>query len=289
MKHLSIDIETFSDVDIKKSGLFKYCESPVFELLLFAYAYDFGDVYVVDLAQGEKIPDSVISDLNNPEVIKHAYNASFEITGLNRCGYTTSPDQWRCTMLHGLYLGYPAGLAFLGAALGIPEDKRNTATTDWAYALVIVGSLSPLEGRTVSILADGNVHPQETVANGAVTLQYAASRLSIGLAYQSYLRTLRINVIGGETTQNKKKLVNSVSLVCQNTRGLFAGARESELREFRPEKRTDYTSPLGTTTGLLEQAITCSWETGGSILIRQSDPLPATILSVIPNITVGGV
>ncbi len=171
----------------------------------------------------------------------------------------------------------------------IPEDKRNTATTDWAYALVIVGSLSPLEGRTVSILADGNVHPQETVANGAVTLQYAASRLSIGLAYQSYLRTLRINVIGGETTQNKKKLVNSVSLVCQNTRGLFAGARESELREFRPEKRTDYTSPLGTTTGLLEQAITCSWETGGSILIRQSDPLPATILSVIPNITVGGV
>ena len=128
MKHLSIDIETFSDVDIKKSGLFKYCESPVFELLLFAYAYDFGDVHVVDLAQGEKIPDSVISDLNNPEVIKHAYNASFEITGLNRYGYATSPEQWRCTMLHGLYLGYPAGLAFLGAALGIPEDKRKLST-----------------------------------------------------------------------------------------------------------------------------------------------------------------
>ena len=81
MKHLSIDIETFSDVDIKKSGLFKYCESPVFELLLFAYAYDFGDAHVVDLAQGEKIPDSVISDLNNPEVIKHAYNAHLKSQG----------------------------------------------------------------------------------------------------------------------------------------------------------------------------------------------------------------
>ena len=126
-KHLNIDIETFSDVDIGKCGLFKYCDSEAFEILLFAYSYDFGPVKVIDLASGQAIPGNVQLDLQNPDVIKHAYNAAFEITCLNRAGYTTPPDQWRCTMLHGLYLGYPAGLARLGSALGLPEDKRKMA------------------------------------------------------------------------------------------------------------------------------------------------------------------
>ena len=125
MKHLSVDIETFSNQDIGKTGLFRYAYDPSFEILLFAYAYDFGPVQVIDLACGEKIPAEVIKDLKNPDIIKHAYNAAFEITCLNRTGYSTPPDQWRCTMLHGLYLGYPAGLAKLGTALGIPEDKRK--------------------------------------------------------------------------------------------------------------------------------------------------------------------
>ena len=126
-KHLSIDIETYSNVDIGKCGLFKYCDSDSFEILLFAYAYDFGPVKVVDLASGQAIPGNVQMDLQNPDVIKHAYNAAFEITGLNRAGYLTPPDQWRCTMLHGLYLGYPAGLANLGKSLGLPEDKQKMA------------------------------------------------------------------------------------------------------------------------------------------------------------------
>lgn len=126
-KHLNIDIETFSDVDIGKCGLFKYCDSETFEILLFAYSYDFGPVKVIDLASGQAIPSNVQLDLQNPDIIKHAYNAAFEITCLNRAGYTTPPDQWRCTMLHGLYLGYPAGLARLGSALGLPEDKRKMA------------------------------------------------------------------------------------------------------------------------------------------------------------------
>lgn len=125
MKHLSIDIETFSDVDIGKCGLFKYVDTDAFEILLFAYAYGFGSVRVIDLTAGQQIPSEVLSDLQDPDVIKHAYNAAFEITCLNRAGYRTPPDQWRCTMLHGLYLGYPAGLANLGNALGLPEDKRK--------------------------------------------------------------------------------------------------------------------------------------------------------------------
>lgn len=122
MRHLNIDIETYSPNDIS-FGVYKYSKSEEFEILLFSYAYDFGEVHVVDLVSGEKIPDEVVKDLRNPEVIKHAYNAQFEITCLNRAGYQTFVEQWRCTMIHGAYLGYPMGLAKLGKALGLPQDK----------------------------------------------------------------------------------------------------------------------------------------------------------------------
>lgn len=122
MRHLNIDIETYSPNDIS-FGVYKYSESEEFEILLFSYAYDFGEVHVIDLASGETIPDEVIKDLRNPEVVKHAYNAQFEITCLNRAGYQTFVEQWRCTMIHGAYLGYPMGLAKLGKALGLPQDK----------------------------------------------------------------------------------------------------------------------------------------------------------------------
>ena len=122
MRHLNIDIETYSPNDIS-FGVYKYSESKEFEILLFSYAYDFGEVHIVDRVSGEKIPDEVVKDLRNPEVIKHAYNAQFEITCLNRAGYDTPVEQWRCTMIHGAYLGYPMGLAKLGKALGLPQDK----------------------------------------------------------------------------------------------------------------------------------------------------------------------
>lgn len=122
MRHLNIDIETYSPNDIS-FGVYRYSESEEFEILLFSYAYDFGEVHIVDLVSGETIPDEVIKDLRNPEVIKHAYNAQFEITCLNRAGYQTFVEQWRCTMIHGAYLGYPMGLAKLGKALGLPQDK----------------------------------------------------------------------------------------------------------------------------------------------------------------------
>ena len=122
MRHLNIDIETYSPNDIS-FGVYKYSESEEFEILLFSYAYDFGEVHIVDLVSGEKIPDEVVNDLRDPEVIKHAYNAQFEITCLNRAGYQTPVYQWRCTMIHGAYLGYPMGLAKLGKALGLPQDK----------------------------------------------------------------------------------------------------------------------------------------------------------------------
>lgn len=124
MRTLSIDLETYSSVNISKSGLYKYVQSPDFEILLFAYAYDGGDVKVIDLAQGETLPKSLIADLNNPEVEKHAYNAAFEYYCINRF-YPSRLEQWHCTMVHGLYCGFPAGLAAIGKAMGFSEDKRK--------------------------------------------------------------------------------------------------------------------------------------------------------------------
>lgn len=126
-KHLSIDIETKSSVDIGKAGLYKYAQSPDFGVLLFAYQMDSLPVQVIDLAQGEQIPEGIRNALQNPDVIKHAYNAAFEWYCLNRAGYATPLDQWRCTMMHGLYCGYTAGLDATGKAMGLPQDKRKMA------------------------------------------------------------------------------------------------------------------------------------------------------------------
>lgn len=128
MEHLSIDIETKSSVDIGKAGLYRYAQSDDFEILLFAYRYGDESVQIVDLSQGEKIPDKIVEDLNNPEIVKHAYNAAFEWYCLNIAGYKTPLCQWKCTMIHGLYCGYTAGLDATGKAIGLPQDKRKLAT-----------------------------------------------------------------------------------------------------------------------------------------------------------------
>ena len=129
MIHLSIDLETYSDVNLKKAGLYRYVQSPAFEILLFAYSFDGAPTQVIDMAQGEKIPLEVIHALTDPQCLKHAYNAAFEWYCLSKyMGAQLLPSQWRDTMLHGLYAGYTAGLDATGRALGIPEDKQKLAT-----------------------------------------------------------------------------------------------------------------------------------------------------------------
>ena len=124
MRILHIDIETFSSVELKKSGLYKYVQSPDFEIILFAYAYDDEPVRVIDCLQGEVIPLSVLNDLQNPAVIKMAHNAAFEFYALSKF-YKTFLDQWRCTMVQALYCGFPGSLAGVGEAMGFQEDKKK--------------------------------------------------------------------------------------------------------------------------------------------------------------------
>lgn len=128
MHVLDIDLETYCSVPIKDSGSYKYTQSPDFEILLLAWSYDGSPVQVIDLAQGERIPEWMISAIRDPRCIKKAHNAAFEISGLAHFFGPLIPSQWRCSQFHALFAGYPAKLEAVGEALGLSEDKKKLAT-----------------------------------------------------------------------------------------------------------------------------------------------------------------
>lgn len=128
MKTLSIDIETYSSVSLQKAGVYKYTESPDFEILLFGYSADGAPVQTVDLACGETIPEAVISALTDESVLKWAFNASFERICLSRflgmpTGEYLDPESWRCSMIWAATMGLPLSLEGVGAVLGLEKQK----------------------------------------------------------------------------------------------------------------------------------------------------------------------
>lgn len=133
MKSISIDIETYSSVDLKKCGVYKYVESPDFEILLFAYSIDGNEVEVIDLAKGEKIPEEILSALTDESISKWAFNAQFERVCLSRylkdIGYLDdeyiNPNSWKCTMIWSATLGLPMSLEGVGAILGLDKQKLS--------------------------------------------------------------------------------------------------------------------------------------------------------------------
>ena len=130
MNTLEIDIESFSDVDLSKAGVYRYSESPNFEILLFGYSVDGGDVKVADLACGEKIPAEIMSALEDETVEKWAYNAQFERICLSRYlglpdGEYLDPSSWKCSMVWAAYLGLPQSLENVGAVLGLEKQKLS--------------------------------------------------------------------------------------------------------------------------------------------------------------------
>lgn len=124
MRTLSIDLETYSSNDIRYS-VYKYMEAPDFEILLFAYAFDDDPVRVVDLAQGETLPDDVRNALYDKNVLKTAFNANFEINCLKKYFPDLPEEQWECTRILALYNSYPPRLAAVAKAMGFPEDKQK--------------------------------------------------------------------------------------------------------------------------------------------------------------------
>ena len=124
MKQISIDIETYSGTNLNQTGVYRYADSDDFELLLFGYAIDFGPVKVVDLTQGEKIPSQIIEALDNPDIIKSAFNAQFERVCLSYfVGHRLKPAGWHCSRVWSATLGLPLSLRDVGSVLGLPRQK----------------------------------------------------------------------------------------------------------------------------------------------------------------------
>ena len=149
MQHLSIDIETYSSVNLQKAGVYKYAESPDFDILLFGYSVDGGAVHVIDLACGEKIPAEIVDALSDESVTKWAFNAQFERVCLsNYLDTWLSPDSWHCTMVWSATLGLPLSLEGVGAVLGLEKQKLTEGKNLIKYFCVPCAPTRTNGGRT---------------------------------------------------------------------------------------------------------------------------------------------
>lgn len=149
MKTLAVDIETYSSVDLRSSGVFSYTESDDFEILLFGYSFNNEEVQVVDLAQGEEIPKEIVEALTDPSVIKTAFNASFERTCIaKQLGKEMPPEQWKCSMAHSLTLGLPGNLAGVAETLRLEDKKMDEGKALIRYFSIPCKATKANGGRT---------------------------------------------------------------------------------------------------------------------------------------------
>ena len=163
MEKISIDIESFSETDLTKTGVYRYAEDPAFEILLFGVSVDDGPIMVYDLTAGEQIPAELLSALQNPEVTKWAFNAMFERVCLSRYlwdkgllsqGRFLSPEGWRCSMIWSAYMGFPMSLAGAGAALGLEQQKMTEGKDLIRYFCVPCKATASNGGRTRNMPSD---------------------------------------------------------------------------------------------------------------------------------------
>ena len=204
IKSLSIDLETYSDVDLSKCGVYKYTESDNFEILLFAYSVNHEEVKVVDLAQGEKIPIEIIKALVDDEVTKWAYNASFERVCLSRyisryypeyfLSYSINedtvnefldPSSWRCSMIWSAYLGLPLSLAGIGAVLGLEEQKLKEGKDLIKYFCVPCNPTKTNGGRTRNL-------PEHDIAKWELFKNYNKRDVEVELSIQERLQSYQV-------------------------------------------------------------------------------------------------
>lgn len=199
IKTISIDIETFSDVDLQKCGVYKYVESPLFEILLFGYSINGSEVQVVDLAQGEYIPADILVALTDDSVIKWAFNAQFEriclsaylqkyypqyfgsygITEDSVANYL-NPSSWRCSLVWSAYMGFPLSLAGVGAVLGLSEQKLKEGKELIRYFCVPCKPTKSNGGRTRNL-------PLNDYAKWQMFHSYNKRDVEVEMAIQSKL------------------------------------------------------------------------------------------------------
>jgi len=153
MKNLEIDIETYSSVNLQKSGVYRYVEADDFEILLFGYSVDGGEVMVVDLVSGEKIPKKILDAITDENITKWAFNAQFERVCLSRYlgypfGYYLNPSSWKCSMVWSAYMGLPLSLEGVGAVLGLEKQKLTEGKDLIRYFCVPCAPTKSNGGRT---------------------------------------------------------------------------------------------------------------------------------------------
>lgn len=185
MKSISIDIESFSSVNLQKSGVYKYCESDDFEILLFGYSVDGGEVQVVDIARGEKVPTEIINALTNDEVEKWAFNAQFERVCLSKwlgmpTGAYLSPKGWNCTMVWSATLGLPLSLEGVGAVLGLEKQKLSEGKNLIRYFCIPCSKTKSNGGRIRNL-------PQHDIAKWEMFIAYNKRDVETEVAIQNKL------------------------------------------------------------------------------------------------------
>ena len=185
MKMLSIDLETYSSEDITKTGVYRYASADDFEILLFGYAVDGGEIHVVDLAMGETIPKDILAALEDDSVIKTAFNANFERVCLSRflglpIGDYLDPESWRCTMIASAYNGLPLSLAGVGAVLGLEKQKLEEGKELIRYFCKPCAPTKANGGRTRN-------RPQDDPDKWALFKRYNVRDVEVEMAIQQRL------------------------------------------------------------------------------------------------------
>lgn len=263
---------------------------------------DVRDAFFVDAGLTLDSPISVTSiTAANPPVVTTAthglttgdiidfgslYTTSYDVENGGWEEHDASNQRYQVTVLTGTTFSlqdFETGDNIDGTAWGTYDGAgyfRETVST--------LSNLWHLEGKTVSVLADGNVHPQQTVTNGSVTLDYDASRVHIGLPYSSDLETLPVEIpLRDGTSQGRRKSVPFMTIRFEKSRGGFCGTEFDNLYEMKQATEQEFGQPIELITGDFQQQLDPSWGTTGSICIRQTDPLPITVLAVIPEVEVG--
>ena len=170
----------------------------------------------------------------------------------------------------------------------LPVNLRNTAITTFEVARNVISGLTWLEGKTVSILNDGAVHPQRVVSNGTVTLQRASSVVHVGLPYESDLNTLPLALQVEAFGQGRVKNINHVWLRVLESSGIFAGPTSEKLIEAKQRSTEPYGTPPNLKTEDIKIMVTPSWTDNAQLFIRQTDPLPLTIVGLTLEVAIGG-
>ena len=170
----------------------------------------------------------------------------------------------------------------------IPVEIQGVATADWTLRVDTIGGLDHLNGKTVSILSDGNVIAPQVVSGGSISLSSPGGVVHVGLGYESDFETLEVNSVGQETIRDRMKAIPRVSVIVDKSKNIQCGPEFDRLELYRTRLDEDYESTSDWLTGIATIDVSTNWSTNGRICIRQDQPVPISILGVIPELKVGG-